>query len=177
MKLEYTHNDLPENVRTVAVALLNQQLVDALDLGLQAKQAHWNVKGPQFISLHELFDDVAEAIEEICDLVAERAVQLGGIAEGTVDVIARNSRLPEYGLDLYRGTDHVRALTGALARFAASVREAITSATDAGDADTADIFTQASRVADTQLWKVSSHICEAWERAEPGSVTGTAQSA
>jgi len=167
MNLEFTQNDLPQNVRIASVALLNRQLADALDLGLQAKQAHWNVKGPHFLTLHELFDDTAEKIEEFSDLIAERAVQLGGIAEGTAQVIARESRLPVYALDLYRGSDHVRALSNAIARFATSTRAAIDEADAAGDADTSDVFTQVSRVADTLLWKVEAHIREGWDKPAP----------
>lgn len=76
------------------ILLLTQQLADALDLGLQAKQAHWNVKGPNFIGLHTLFDQVAEQLEEFTDEMAERAVELGGTALGTVQVIVGTSRLP-----------------------------------------------------------------------------------
>lgn len=163
MKIEFTRNDLQQKIRITAIGLLNQQLADALDLGLQAKQAHWNVKGQQFSSLHELFDRTAENVEEFSDVIAERAVQLGGLAEGTVEAIAKASRLPVYELDLYRGSDHLRALSGSLARFAASAREAIATAAMAGDADTADVFTQVSRATDTLLWKVAAHIPEAWE--------------
>lgn len=169
MKLEYTQNDLPENVRVAAIKLLNQQLADALDLGLQAKQAHWNVKGPHFLSLHGLFDTVAESVEEFADVMAERTAQLGGVAEGTAQVIVRDSRLPVYALDLYRGSDHLRALAGAITRFAASVRSAINAAETAGDSDTADVFTQVSRTSDTLLWKVGAHLCEPWEHSATGS--------
>src|SRR5439155_858729 len=106
-----TKNDLPQNVRGKMIELLNQQLADVLDLGLQAKQAHWNVKGPHFIGLHELFDKVAEELEEFIDGIAERAVELGGGALGTVQVIAKNSRLSAYPLDLASGKQHVAALS------------------------------------------------------------------
>jgi hypothetical protein len=76
MKFHQTRNDLREKTRGVMTDLLNQQLCDALDLGLQAKQAHWNVKGPNFIGLHELFDKVAEELEGFTDDIAERAVAL-----------------------------------------------------------------------------------------------------
>jgi starvation-inducible DNA-binding protein len=164
MKLIPTRNDLPEPVRATVVALLNQQLADALDLGLQAKQAHWNVKGPGFYSLHLLFDEVAEEMEQVSDLLAERAVQLGGIAEGTAQVIVRDSRLPVYALDIYRGSEHVAAVADSLARFATSARAVISSADLAGDADTGDVFTQVSRTADTLLWKVSAHVTEMLDR-------------
>src|SRR6188768_1736804 len=91
-----TENDLPKKARTELNALMNQRLADAVDLQLQLKQAHWNVKGPHFIGLHELFDKIAEDVETYVDEIAERAVQLGGIAQGTVRVAASSSRLEEY---------------------------------------------------------------------------------
>src|SRR3954469_10826038 len=91
-----TENDLPKPTRIELCQLLNQRLADVLDLQSQMKQAHWNVKGPSFIGLHELFDKIDESVEEYVDLIAERAVQLGGVARGTVRMAAANSRLDEY---------------------------------------------------------------------------------
>jgi starvation-inducible DNA-binding protein len=139
------------------IDLLNQQLADVLDLGLQAKQAHWNVKGPHFIGLHELFDKVAEELEEFTDEIAERAVELGGAALGTIQIVVRQSRLPAYRLNLSSGKEHIAALSGALAKFGASTRAAIDSASKAGDADTSDLFTQVSRGVDKLLWLVEAH--------------------
>src|SRR5258706_457630 len=82
-KMYETENDIPEQRRSELNALMNQRLADAVDLQMQMKQAHWNVKGPHFIGLHELFDKIDEAVEAYVDLIAERIVQLGGIAEGT----------------------------------------------------------------------------------------------
>src|SRR5882724_780188 len=110
-KLNPTQNDLRDKIRRATIDLLNQQLADVLDLGLQAKQAHWNVKGPNFIGLHELFDKVAEEVEEFTDDIAERAVELGGVALGTVQVISKRSRLAAYPLDLASGKKHVAALS------------------------------------------------------------------
>src|SRR5213080_1867776 len=104
-----TKNDLPESSRREAIGLLNQRLADCIDLQTQCKQAHWNVKGPTFIALHKLFDEVNEAVEEYVDLLAERVVQLGGIAEGTVRVAGERSRLEEYPLDIAEGHAHVEA--------------------------------------------------------------------
>lgn len=152
-----TRNDLPEKTRHGMVALLNQSLSDVLDLGLQSKQAHWNVKGPHFIALHELFDKVAEQLEEPADKIAERVVALGGVAMGTLQAIASRSRLAPYPLNKASGTNHVAALSAALAMFGKSSRLAIATATKAGDADTADLFTEVSRQADTLLWMVEAH--------------------
>ena len=91
-KLYPTRNDLRESTRSQVAALLNRRLSDAIDLQTQCKQAHWNVKGPSFIALHKLFDDVYAAVDEYVDLLAERIVQLGGIAEGTARTVAERSR-------------------------------------------------------------------------------------
>jgi len=155
--LHRTQNDLPEKVRRKVIALLNQHLADVLDLGLQAKQAHWNVKGPSFIALHELFDKVAEEVEEFADDIAERAVELGGIAHGTIQAVSKHSRLVAYPLNLASGKGHVAALSGALAAFGASARTAIDTATRLGDADTTDLFTGISRGVDKLLWMVEAH--------------------
>jgi len=153
-ELHQTKNDLREKTRRAMTDLLNQQLADVLDLGLQAKQAHWNVKGPNFIGLHELFDKVAE---EFTDEIAERAVELGGTAQGTVQVVGNRSKLAPYPLDIASGKQHVASLTGALATFGASARVAIETAGKAGDADTADLFTEVSRGVDKLLWLVEAH--------------------
>jgi starvation-inducible DNA-binding protein len=139
------------------VALLNARLADAVDLYSQLKQAHWNVKGPTFIALHELFDKLAEEVEDAVDTIAERSVQLGGTAMGTARLAAEHSSLMEYPHDITSGADHVAAVSGALAAFGAAVRAAIDAASEAGDMDTADLFTQVSREADKQLWFVESH--------------------
>lgn len=157
MKLWNTLNDLSEHVRVEAVRLLNQQLADALDLHSQAKQAHWNVKGPSFIALHDLFDEVGKQIEEYADDIAERAVVLGGTALGTLRTAVANSRLPEYPSHISFGSEHVAALSAALARFGKFARASIDAATSLGDADTADLFTGVSRGVDKLQWKVEAH--------------------
>ena len=110
-KLHQTQNDLNEQSRCAMISLLNQQLADVIDLGLQTKQAHWNVKGPHFIGLHELFDKAAEELEEFTDGIAERAMELGGLALGTIQAVSKNSRLTAYPLDLASGQRHVTALS------------------------------------------------------------------
>jgi starvation-inducible DNA-binding protein len=153
-----TKNDLPEATRNKAVELCNARLADAIDLQTQCKQAHWNVKGPTFIALHELFDKVNEDAEEYVDLIAERVVQLGGVAEGTARSVAKRSSLSEYAPKGSGGRDHVEALSSALAGFGKLARGAINQAYDVGDADTADIFTEISRGTDKWLWFVESHL-------------------
>jgi starvation-inducible DNA-binding protein len=152
-----TKNDLPESTRAAMVELLNHRLASAIDLHLQAKQAHWNVRGPHFIALHKLFDEVVEQAVEFSDTIAERAAALGGSADGTIGTIASKTGLPGYPTTIRDGTDHVEALSTALATFGKLVRLAIDQAASAGDADTADVFTEISRDADKMLWFVEAH--------------------
>ena len=153
-----TKNDLSETVRGKAVELLNVRLADAIDLQTQTKQAHWNVKGPHFIALHELFDKINEEVEDYVDDIAERAVQLGGVAEGTARMVAKRSSLAEYPAKTVDGRSHVEALSSALAAFGKAARQAIVQANELDDLDTADLFTEVSRGIDKWLWFVEAHL-------------------
>jgi starvation-inducible DNA-binding protein len=153
-----TRNDIPAGARAKLVSLLNQQLADTFDLMSQTKFAHWNVKGPTFIALHELFDKVNEEVEDYVDLIAERAVQLGGVALGTARSVARRSQQKEYPLDISSGRDHVEAVSTALALFGKAVRAAIDASDGLHDAGTADLFTEVSRGVDKWLWFVEAHL-------------------
>lgn len=153
-----TRIDLAPKTRAKVIGILNARLADAIDLHLQAKQAHWNVKGPGFIALHELFDQVAAGMASHIDELAERITALGGIAEGTIQAVAGRSKLDPYPLEIAEGRAHVDALAAALARFGKAVRKAIDETGKAGDADTSDLFTEISRDADKTLWLVEAHL-------------------
>ena len=152
-----TKNDLSSKTRAAMVGLLDARLLDAIDFYLQAKQAHWNVKGQQFIALHELFDKVAGVAEEATDLIAERSVQLGGSPTGAAAAVAKGSGLKPYPLTSADGRAHVEALSNAMAQFGKRVRSAIEEADQGGDKDTADLFTEISRDVDKYLWFVEAH--------------------
>lgn len=153
-----TRHDLPRDAREQLVVLLNQALADLFDLFSQTKQAHWNVKGPQFYALHEMFDRLAGELNEYIDMVAERVTALGGVAQGTARMAAAASRLPEYPEDVFGSMETVEALAERYAVVAASVREAISEAERLGDADTADLFTEVSRALDKALWFLEAHL-------------------
>jgi starvation-inducible DNA-binding protein len=153
-----TKIDLPEKVRRNVVVILNDRLAEAIDLQSQVKQAHWNVKGPHFISLHELFDRISDAVLEHIDEIAERVTSLGGTAEGTVAVAAKRSKLKNYPLSITAGKDHLFYLSTQLSAFGKAVRAAIEDTDKLGDADTADLFTGISREIDKHLWFVEAHL-------------------
>src|SRR4051812_2429101 len=130
-----TKNDLSETTRVKVVELLNARLADCIDLQTQTKHAHWNVKGPNFIALHELFDKINEEVEDYVDDIAERAVQLGGVAAGTVRIVAKRSSLTEYAANAVDGRSHVEALSSALAEFGKAARKATNETNELGDLD------------------------------------------
>ena len=150
--------DLPAETRTAMIALLNQHLADTSDLYSQTKQAHWNVKGIHFYPLHLLFDQLAEHREDESDDIAERAVQLGGYATGTVRMAAASSRLPEIPTDIDTGESYVRTLVERYGLHANNTRQGIDIADQAGDADTADLLTEISRQVDKDLWFLQAHL-------------------
>jgi starvation-inducible DNA-binding protein len=160
MSSHATRNDLKSNVKKSSIELLNARLADAIDLALITKQAHWNVKGPHFIAIHEMLDGFRKDLDEHVDTIAERAVQLGGTALGTSQVVTAESKLSPYPTDIYKTRDHLAALIEHYAATAKTVRAAIDEASDAGDADTADIFTAYSRTLDKSLWFLEAHIQE-----------------
>jgi starvation-inducible DNA-binding protein len=153
-----TRNDIPEERRERVIELLNARLADTLDLYTQVKQAHWNVKGSDFIQLHLLYDTVAEDVIEFVDTIAERATALGGLALGTARMAAKASTLDEYPLDAIDGMDTVAVVADRLAVYGALAREAIDKATELEDMDTADLFTDVSRAIDKHLWFVEAHL-------------------
>ena len=160
MAMHSTLIDLKSNTRKTAIELLNARLADAIDLALLTKQAHWNVKGPQFIAIHEMLDGFRVTLDGHVDTIAERAVQLGGQALGTVQAVAEKTALKPYPVEISRTKDHLAALIERYGAAANAVRKAIDEADEAGDADTADIFTAFSRDLDKSLWFLEAHVQE-----------------
>jgi len=153
----HTKNTIPEKVRVQMETMLQDRLADSVDLQTQAKQAHWNVKGPSFIGLHLLFDQIAEESEKYPDLIAERIVQFGGVAEATIQVAASRTSLPNYPLTIKTGKEHIEAFSRTLAVYGELVRTAIGQAAELNDPATADIFTEISRGVDKNLWFIEAH--------------------
>lgn len=160
IRMVKTSHDLPQDVRTQMVELLNKQLADTFDLFSQTKQAHWNVKGPQFYHLHELYDELAERLLGHVDMIAERATALGGTATGTVRMAGHSSRLPEFTEAEVGSMESVKMLVERYAILAESTREAIDLADEAKDTDTSDLFTEVSRDLDKDLWFLEAHLQE-----------------
>jgi len=153
-----TRIDIGENTRRQMCDLLNVRLADGIDLAAQCKQAHWNVKGANFSALHALFDLLHANVSGHVDLIAERAVALGGLAQGTVQTVAAQTSLPVYPTELRAGRDHADRLSLSFAAFGKATRAAIDAASEAGDAATADVFTQVTTAIDKDLWMLDAHL-------------------
>ena len=159
-RLHKTNNDLKNNAKAVSMEILQARLADGIDLGLVTKQAHWNLKGPQFIGIHLMLDKFRAEQDEWTDMMAERITQLGGTARGTTQEVTKDTSLPPYPTDIYAIADHLHALIQRYAACANKVRQNIEDTDDAGDADTADLLTEVSRGLDKQLWFLEAHTQE-----------------
>jgi starvation-inducible DNA-binding protein len=152
-----TANDLNSNAKKVAIDLLNARVAEGIDLALMTKQAHWNLKGPQFIAVHEMLDGFRGQLDGHVDTMAERVVQLGGTALGTTQTVAKATSLSPYPTDIHAIPEHLAALIERYGAVANAVRRSIDDAAEAGDVDTSDIFTAASRDLDKALWFLEAH--------------------
>lgn len=157
MTLRETKLDLKSNVKSVAIDLLNARVADGIDLALLTKQAHWNLRGAQFIAVHEMLDGFRTEIDTHVDTMAERVVQLGGTALGTLQAVSKASSLPAYPTEIHAIPDHLDALIERYGQFANAVRKNIDDADEAGDKDTADILTGVSRSIDKAVWFLEAH--------------------
>lgn len=153
-----SHVSLDDDKRARLVGRCNVALGTTLDLASQVKQAHWNIKGPQFFARHQLFDDLAAHLRVHADTIAERAATLGGYAEGTLRLAAERSVLPEYDLDAVDGRQHIRALVARYAAYGKTVREAIGAAREVADPATEDLFIEVLRSTELDLWFLESHL-------------------
>ena len=167
-----TRNDTKSNAKKASIDALSKRLADGLDLSLAIKQAHWNLKGPQFIGIHLMLDGFHEEVDDYNDKVAERITQLGGTARGTAASVAAESSLAPYPLDIYKIADHLAALIDRYSTYANAVRQNIDDTDDAGDAGTSDLFTEISRGVDKQLWFLEAHVQEPTGEIRDGDGTG-----
>jgi len=156
--LHKTHINIDDDTRVKLIDQLNNALAALIDLKLQVKQAHWNVKGMRFIALHELFDLLASEVDKHIDKIAERATTLGGVALGTIDSVKSTSVLPPYPIDALTGEDHLYALIDRYALASNLMRKHIEDADNLGDAVTTDLYTETSSALDLRLWFLEAHI-------------------
>ena len=167
-----TRNDTKSNAKKVSLDTLQARLTDGIDLSLTIKQAHWNLKGPQFIGIHLMLDGFRDEMDDYNDKVAERIIQLGGTAKGTIQAVDAQTQLAPYPLDTYAVADHLAALIDRYATYANAVRQNIDDTDEAGDAGTSDLFTEVSRGVDKQMWFLEAHVQEPTGQMRDGDHAG-----
>lgn len=156
--MHQTRNSMPEKERIELAALLNQSLADTIDLYNQAKQAHWNIKGQNFIALHKLLDEIAEGLVDQVDIIAERITGLGGTAFGTTQQVGKATKLRVYPLDIFAINDHINHLSHNIAILAETTRTNIDKTDELDDLGTNDLYIDLVRFLDKQLWFLEAHI-------------------
>jgi len=154
----HTHSPVAETTRRTIVGLLQARLVDGIDLGMQIKQAHWTVKGKDFIQLHEFFEKLHDHASAHNDDIAERLAALGGVPDGTLPTVAAGSALKPYRKENVSSVEHLTALTGAMALYTAGISAAIAQASDASDPATTDLMTEIGRTCEKDLWLIEAHL-------------------
>lgn len=157
-QLHHSSISIPEKQRVELIAMLNKTLASVSDLYAQCKQAHWNVKGPQFIALHKLFDDIAEEVEEQVDIVAERITSLGGTALGTLQQAVKNTGLREYPIDIFAAKDHLEHLIHNFSILGERARNDIDETDRLNDMATNDLYIDLVRMLDKNLWFLQAHL-------------------
>lgn len=172
VRMHETRNDTKSNAKKVSLDTLQGRLADGIVLALDVKQAHWNLKGPQFIGIHEMLDGFRTELDDYNDKVAERITQLGGTARGTAQAVAEETKLAPYPLDTYAVADHLAALIDRYALYANAVRKNIDDTDDAGDVGTSDLFTEISRGVDKQMWFLEAHVQEPTGQMRDGDHAG-----
>ncbi|MBC2900553.1 Dps family protein [Streptomyces cupreus] len=153
---------LPDKERRIAGDALQDTLVDLLGLSLVGKQAHWNIVGPRFRSIHLQLDEVVSAARDYADTVAERAAALGVPPDGRPETVAASFGLPGPGDGWLRDTEVVQLMVASLESTIGRLRDRI-EATDKADLVTQDLFIGITRELEKQRWMFDA---ENWPRDE-----------
>ena len=153
-----TKISLPEKDRIELVGMLNETLASTADLYAQLKQAHWNVKGPNFIALHTLLDQLAAQILAQVDIIAERITSLGGTALGTTQTIGQNTKLRVYPTNIFTGNDHIEHLSHNYAILGEICRTNIKKTESLHDMATSDFYIALTQELDKSLWFLEAHV-------------------
>lgn len=149
---------LPEMARMQVISELNARLADTIDLWSVFKTAHWNLRGPQFISLHEMLDGFATYALEAADTMAERITAYGGVALGGTRTVARISSIAEYPAGLIAGADHLRAVYERVSTWLMGLRASRDASRQQLDAETENMLIEFITAGEKIGWKIAATI-------------------
>jgi len=157
-KLHATSISLNIATREAVLPLLQQALFTTIDMKWRLKQAHWNVKGSNFIALHELFDELATEQDAHADELAERMTALGGHPLSDIREVAKHSPLKVTPLEATTPSELLKDLAYAYAAMGEQFRQALDESEKVEDAVTADLFTGMAGTLDMRLWFIEAHL-------------------
>jgi starvation-inducible DNA-binding protein len=146
---------LPEQARTVTGEALQAAVADLVDLSLVAKQAHWNLIGPRFRSIHLQLDEIVDVARRYSDTVAERATAIGVTPDGCADTVARDSHVPAIGKGWLKEDDVISYFVSALKAVVDAMRERI-EITAEPDPVSQDLVIAATAELEKEYWMVQA---------------------
>jgi len=146
---------IPAEQRGAIVQGLSRLLADTYVLYLKTHSFHWNVEGPMFQTLHQMFMDQYTETWNAIDLIAERIRSLGEYAPGTYREYARLTRIKETE-GVPRAEEMIRLLIDGQEAVVRTAREALSVADEANDQPTLDLLTQRMQVHEKNAWMLRS---------------------
>ncbi|EAQ79922.1 DNA starvation/stationary phase protection protein Dps [Blastopirellula marina] len=151
---------LPTNTRNEVAQQLQSSLVDQIDLALQAKQAHWNVRGLGFRAVHLHLDEIIESTREASDEIAERIAAIGVAADGRAATVAQSSELEPFPAGIISVQEAIRRISDQMATCSTSLRLRIKTIGD-DDLISQDLLIGICRTLEKQLWMLESQAADA----------------
>ncbi len=155
IKTEFKRDILTGETNSQVTAILQHNLVNLIDLALLMKQAHWNVVGPNFRSIHLQLDEIIVTARDASDTVAERISTLGIAPDGRADTVAKASDLSQYPRDFVKVPETITLVADALKSTVDSLRSAIDKLGDL-DPVTEDLCIGIAAPLEKYLWMVQA---------------------
>jgi starvation-inducible DNA-binding protein len=150
---------LADKQRQAVVDILNTTLADEFVLYVKSRRFHWNVEGPDFSELHDLFEKHYEQLGEIVDHVAERARALDGIAAGSLEECLKLTRLKENPARVYDARGMIAALLADHEALIRNLRHDVGICSgECHDEGTTDFLTGLMQAHEKMAWMLRAHL-------------------
>lgn len=152
------HSSLPYEVRQEVTDILEYRIADFIEFRAQLRQAHWNIKDPLFYFLHQMFDDLADQVDDITDTIAERSTSLGCLIHGTSKMVADRTTLKELDIEIRCANGLLTQLVNNCAKLAEDILNDSKKIAVIGDSVSSEVLSGATAEIDKILWFLESHL-------------------
>ncbi|WP_229374876.1 Dps family protein [Fibrella rubiginis] len=149
---------LEQEKRQAINADLQATVVELLELFHDAKQSHWNLRGPLYLPLHEQLQEYADTYRKYADLLAERQLQIGIPTDGRTSTIVETANLPKFPAGFLSDRQVLDIMTERIFTIAKRVRSRVESTAKNGDEVTSNKFQDLSYELDKQVWQFRVHM-------------------